>query len=108
MTASEEALPAAELDRLVAALVSWGATASQIVTHMEHTRRSSGACAHTSTVDAFVTLVCELTGPIVANRGLPLEQAAETIEVIDEEVREQVLLVASPRSRAQRRRPRRP
>lgn len=104
MSDFEQAAPAAGLDRLVAALVSWGATASQIVTHMEHTRRFSGSCAHTSTVDAFGALVLEIAGPVVADRGPALDQAAASIEAIDEEVREQVLLVDVPRSRVQRRR----
>lgn len=94
----------AALDRLVDALVSWGATASQIVTHMEHTRRSSGSCANTPTVDAFGKLVRELAAPVFEGRGLALADAAQSVEAIDEEVREQVLLVALPRSRAQRRR----
>ncbi|HVF79567.1 MAG TPA: hypothetical protein VNA28_14825 [Solirubrobacteraceae bacterium] len=104
MTAFEEAEPDAGLDRLVAALVSWGATASQIVTHMERTRRSSGSCDYASTVDGFTALVRQLAGPVAAERGLALEPAAEAIEAIDEEVLEQVLLVAPPRSRAERRR----
>lgn len=96
MSTTQKREPDAALDRLVHALVMWGATASQIVAHMEHTKRSGASHSQASTVEAFSSLVGELAGPVLAGRGIPLEQAADAVEAIDEEVREQVLLVDLP------------
>lgn len=105
MTSHTEPAPDAGLDRLVHALVMWGATASQIVTHMEHSKRSGASRSQRSTVDVFTGLVRELAAPVVAGRGIALGDVAQVVEAIDEEVAEQVLLVplAGP-DRAPRRR----
>ncbi len=66
MSITEEAGPDPALDRLVQALVLWGATASQIVAHMEHTKRSGASRSQASTVEAFATLVGEIARPVVA------------------------------------------
>jgi len=107
MTTSEDEVPDAALDRLVDALVSWGATASQIVAHMELTQRSRSTCAEVSTVEAFTGLLRGLARPLVRG-GLPLDDVAEAIEAIDEEVCEQVLFVALPGGRRGAPRRRRP
>ena len=105
MTELTEPAPDAGLDRLVHALVMWGATASQIVTHMEQSKRSGASRSQTSTVEAFTDLVRELTEPIAPSLGVALEDAARAVEAIDAEVCEQVLLVPLPGpNRAARRR----
>ncbi|MES1158243.1 MAG: hypothetical protein ABUL67_03990 [Haliangium ochraceum] len=98
--------PDAALQRLVHALVMWGATASQIVTHMEQSKRSGASRSQASTVDAFAAVVSEIAAPVVAARRVALDQLAEAIEAIDAEVCEQVLLVplAAPNRAARRRR----
>lgn len=90
-------------DRLVAALVSWGATASQIVTHMEQTRRSGASCASASTIEVFTSLVGQVAGPVVAAAAEDADAAATLVEAIDEAVGEEILMVPLPRSRADRR-----
>ena len=105
MSVTESPVPDPALDRLVYALVMWGATASQIVAHMEHTKRSGASHSRASTVDAFSALVGELARPVVAGGSIGLEQVAEMIEAIDERVGSEVLLVALPApNRATRRR----
>ena len=96
----------AELDRLVHALVMWGATASQIVAHMEHTQRSGASRSQRSTVRCFSGLVRELAAPVVSRHAVGLAHVARTIEAIDAEVSSQVLLVplAGPNRAARRRR----
>ena len=108
MSITEEPGPDPALDRLVQALVMWGATASQIVAHMERARRSGASHSQASTVEAFTALVGETALPVVAGRGMPLEQAARAIELIDEEVRAEVLLVDLPAARPRTRHRRRP
>lgn len=109
MSTSRQPGPEQGLDRLVAALVSWGATASRIVTRLESCRGSGASHAHGFTVEAFSSYVADLAGPVVARRVLDLEQIAEVIEAIDSEVFEQTLLVPPPQpNRAERRRRRRP
>ncbi len=105
MHVTESPAPDPALDRLVHALVMWGATASQIVAHMEHTRRSGASRSQASTVEAFSALVGELARPVVAGRSIALEQVAEVVEAIDDQVGSEMLLVALPApNRATRRR----
>lgn len=106
MTVIKEPAADAGLDRLVHALVMWGATASQLVTHMEQSKRSGASRSQTSTVDAFTGLVRELAEPVAARLGVGLDDVAQAIEAIDAEVCSEVLLVplAGPNRAAQRRR----
>jgi hypothetical protein len=67
------------LERLVAALVDWGGTASQIVSHMElsklgriHREPIGGRRVH--------GLLAETLEPVLAGRENELENAAEPIE----------------------------
>lgn len=108
MSPTQQPAPDAALHRLVHALVMWGATASQIVSHMEHTKRSGASRSQKSTVEVFTAVVGEIALPVVAGRSFPLEQAAEAVELIDEVVREEVLLVALPARRSSARHRRRP
>ena len=108
MSINEQSAPDPALDRLVQALVMWGATASQIVAHMEHAKRSGASRSQASTVEAFTSLVGEIARPAVTGRGIPLEQAAMAIELIDEEVSAEVLLVDLPAARPRPRHRRRP
>jgi|tagenome__1003787_1003787.scaffolds.fasta_scaffold16703718_1 hypothetical protein len=106
MTELTEPAPDAGLDRLVHALVMWGATASQIVTHMEQSKRSGASRSSRSTVEVFTGLVREFAAPAVAGRDIPLDEVAEVIEAIDAETVEQVVLVplGAPNRAARRRR----
>jgi hypothetical protein len=106
MTPLTEPAPDAGLDRLVHALVMWGATASQIVTHMEQSKRSGASRSQRSTVETFTGLVRELAEPVAARLDIALVDVAEAVEAIDQEVGEQVLLVplAAPNRAARRRR----
>ena len=82
------------LESLVAALVDWGATASQIVSHMEHVRASGAATASASTVDVFRGLLALILAPPLADHtGDELEQAAALLEQINGAVLAEVLLV---------------
>jgi hypothetical protein len=105
MSVTESPVPDPALDRLVHALVMWGATASQIVAHMEHTQRSGASRSRKSTVEVFSGLVGEVARPVVAGRSIALEQVAEVVEAIDDQVSSELLLVALPvPNRATRRR----
>jgi hypothetical protein len=105
MDVTDSPVPDPALDRLVHALVMWGATASQIVSHMEHWQRSGASRSSASTVEVFSSLVGELARPVVSGRSIALEQVAEVVEAIDDKVSAELLLVALPApNRATRRR----
>ncbi|HTN26047.1 MAG TPA: hypothetical protein VL120_18805 [Solirubrobacteraceae bacterium] len=72
---------------------------------MEHARRSGASHSQASTVDVFSALVGEVAVPVVAGRSIALEQVAEVVEAIDDQVSSELLLVALPApKRAARRR----
>jgi hypothetical protein len=95
------------LERLVAALVDWGGTASQIVAHMELSKRSGASTAGRSVVAVFSGLLAETLGPVLAGRESELEKAAELIAKVDQTVRDEIYMVPltppRPRGRARRR-----
>jgi hypothetical protein len=82
------------LEGLVAALVDWGATASQIVSHMEHVRASGASSASASTVDVFRGLLALILAPPLADHAHDeLEKAAALLEQVNGAVLAELLLV---------------
>jgi hypothetical protein len=61
-------------------LVDWGCTASQIVSHMELSKRSGASTASRSVVAVFSGLLAKTLEPVLAGRENELENAAELIE----------------------------
>jgi hypothetical protein len=108
MSALPEAKPDPDLDRLVAALVDWGATASQLVSHMELSERSGASTASRSVVEVFSSLLTQTLGPKLAGREKEIGRAAALIEEVDRTVAEELFVVPlapAPRRRGNRRRP---
>jgi hypothetical protein len=101
MSSLPQSQAGAALDRLVAALVDWGATASQIVSHMELSERSGASTASRSVVEVFSGLMTETLAPVLAGREDELERAAALIEKVDRTVGEELFMVpiAPPRPR---------
>ncbi len=106
MNSLPQAQPGPGLDRLVAALVDWGATASQIVSHMELSQRAGSSTASRSVVQVFSGLLAETLAPVLAGQEDELERAAAVIEKVDRTVGEELLMVpiAPPRPRVRTRR----
>jgi hypothetical protein len=90
------------LDRLVAALVDWGATASQIVSHMELWRNVHAKGSNRETVEVFRELLANTLAPALAASGGELDRAAELVAQVDKTIRDEVLLVAVPGGRRNR------
>ena len=80
------------MDRLVAALVDWGGTASQIVSHMEHTKRSGASTASRSVVEVFSGLLAQTIAPELAGRDDEVRRAAAMLEQVDRIVREEIYM----------------
>jgi hypothetical protein len=100
--------PQRPVERLVAALVDWGATASQIVSHMELYQRAGASTTSRSTVETFRLLLTETLAPVLADRDdRLLDHAASLVATIDDTVRDEIVLVPPPR-RPRRSRARRP
>ena len=110
MTIHETSPPAPALDAFVAALIDWGATASQIVGHMDAVARANPTDTDASPVDIFRVLVTDTIATPLDGREDEIERAAALIALVDAEVSENIFLVPldvpheQPR---QRRRPRR-
>ena len=96
MGATHDASQETPLDRLVAALVLWGATASQIVSHMELSQRSGASTSSQRTVEVFSTLMAETLRPRLEGRAAALDEAAALIEEVDATIAEEILLVPLP------------
>jgi hypothetical protein len=94
------------VERLVAALVDWGATASQIVSHMELSKRSGASTASRSVVEVFSGLLEETLAPRLGGRDAELDRAARLIDQVNQIVGEEIFMVplAAPRPLGQRRR----
>jgi hypothetical protein len=101
--------PKSPLDRLVAALVDWGATASQIVSHMELWRNMHAKESSRATVEVFRELLADTLAPALAASGAELDRAAELITHADKTIRDDVMFVPPLGHRRDRpsRRPRR-
>ena len=110
MTTYQTPPPASALDEFVAALIDWGATASQIVGHMDAVARARPAESERSPVDIFRELVTDTIGLPLEGRDDDLQRAAALIALADREVGENILMVPldAPREHPRaRRRPRR-
>jgi hypothetical protein len=109
MTSIPNTRPKSPLDRLVAALVDWGATASQIVSHMELWRNVHAKESSRATVEVFRELLADTLAPALAASGGELDRAAELIAQVDKTIRDEVMFVPLPGHRRGRRsrRPRR-
>jgi hypothetical protein len=103
MTSPPEIARETPLDRLVAALVDWGATASQIVSHMELSRSVHATKSSRETVTVFRELLTETLAPTLADRPDELERAADLVARVDARIRDEIYLVALPRLPARRR-----
>jgi hypothetical protein len=90
------------LERLVAALVDWGATASQIVSHMELWRNVHAKDSSRETVEVFRELLAGTLAPALAASAGELDRAAELVAQVDKTIRDEVLLVALPGGRRNR------
>lgn len=85
------------MERLVCALIAWGATASQIVAHLSAWERSASPNAPTRTVDAFHDVVGGVVAPLLAGQtDEALAQAAHLLEQIDALVVDEIVLVPPP------------
>jgi hypothetical protein len=93
MGTTHDASTETALDRLVAALVLWGATASQIVSHMELSQRSGASTSSRRTLEVFSTLMAETLAPRLEGRAAALDEAAALIEEIDATIAAEILMV---------------
>jgi hypothetical protein len=96
MGTTHDASPDTPLDRLVAALILWGATASQIVSHMELSQRSGASTSSRRTGEVFSTLMAQTLAPRLEARAAALDQAAALIEEIDATIAAEILMVPLP------------
>jgi hypothetical protein len=67
MSRAHEITRETPLDRLVAALVDWGATASQIVSHMELSRSVHAKKSSRETVTVFRELLTKTLAPALTD-----------------------------------------
>jgi hypothetical protein len=85
------------MERLVSALIAWGATASQIAAHMSAWERSGSPHAATSSVDAFRDVVVGVVTPLLTDQtDEALAQAAHLVEQVDALVVAEIVLVPPP------------
>ncbi len=103
MTTHETPRPACALDLFVAALIDWGATASQIVGHMDAVARAEPHATDRSPVDIFRELVTDTIESPLDGREADLERAAALIALVDAEVTENIFLVPLDLPRPKRR-----
>ena len=84
-----------DVNRFVAALIMWGATASQIVSHMEASGSSGRSTATASTVEIFHRLVLSVLDPDMDGRHdhAFLARAGTLVEAVVRAVGEEILLV---------------
>src|SRR4051794_24090920 len=85
------------VERLVSALIAWGAAASQIVAHMSAWERSGSPHAATSSVDAFRNVVSGVVAPLLTDQtDEALAQATHIIEQVHALVADEIVLVPPP------------
>ena len=94
------------LDALVAALIEWGAIASQIVEHMWRSQQVTGETEPPIGV-VLRTLLCGTLEPLAESREFELGVAARVVEDVTARVMDEIYLVPveefAPRNRAERR-----